>query len=119
MRLAILLLTALPACAQIDEARELAAIRKTEHSFTEGARHEIGFWQMAPFNYDRFTGTDYERALGLLREFERDLPKIGMPTSEYTLALAWNCGITKLARREIPDSAVRYARRVRKEYLSR
>ena len=118
MRLALLLLLAIPIRAQVDLPAELAAIRKTEHSFTIGARGEQGFWQMTRANVAHYGGCGYDEAMALMQDNARARPRIGMPVNPYTLALAWCLGIPKLDARRISPAAVRYARRVREAYFS-
>jgi hypothetical protein len=116
-RALLLLLTVLPACAQIDEARLLAAIRQTEDSYTVGQRGEIGPYQMTPANVAHYGGSGYDAAMALLRDNATALPRIGMPVSEWTCALAWCEGITRLEHRQISNRAVTYAKKVRAAYF--
>ena len=100
---------------QIDAARELAAIAQVEtggNAAAVGRAGETLAVQMTPAMYRHYHGD----AAAALRDIEASLPRIGMPVSPYTVALAWNCGLTKLSRRQISDSAADYARRVKAIY---
>jgi hypothetical protein len=115
IRLAILLLLAVSCRAQIDEARELAAIASVEtgdHPEAVGSCGETGPVQLTPAMRAACHGDPF----WLLADNRKRLAAIGLPDNPYVEALCWRLGITKLARREIPDSAVRYARRVRAAY---
>ena len=116
--LLMLLAIATTATAQVDHPKALRALAETEHSAGQiGSAGETGPWQLTPANRARFRGTARAQAEQLLEEFERDLPRIGMPVSPYTIGLAWKLGITNLEHRQISTAAVRYARRMRAAYL--
>ena len=60
----------------------------------------------------------YGTPLAMLRDLESQLPLAGMPVSEYTLAMAWHLGITKIRSRAITEADAYYARRVSATYQS-
>ena len=116
MRWIIFILLALPACAQVDEARLLRAIALVESNGNPaavGAHGERGECQMMSA-MRRHYGTPEV----MLRDLERQLPRAGMPVSEYTLALAFHCGMTRIRQRRITDADADYAQRVRAIYIS-
>jgi hypothetical protein len=104
--------------AKIDDAAMLHALAAVETGCKPGAvgrKGERGEVQMMPAMRLACHGDPY----WLLADNRKRLAAIGMPDNPYVEALAWKLGITKLARREIPQSAVDYARRVRTEYLKK
>jgi hypothetical protein len=109
-RLALLFLSACPLFG-IDEARLLMAIAYVEtgnNPAAIGHAGERGEVQMLPA-MRRHYGTP----LAMLRDLERQLPRAGMDgTSEYQVALAWHCGITRIRHRAITEADADYARRV-------
>jgi len=114
--LILFLLLAPRLVSQVDEARLLRAISAVESNCNPaavGSHGERGAEQMLPA-MRRHYGTP----MAMLHDLERQLPRIGIDPTPYTLALGYHLGITKLARREIPDSAVAYAQRVRAIYIS-
>ena len=111
MRLALMLLLALPLHAQIDESRLLWAIGQIESGGNPSAVGQAG--ETLPQQMTPAMRRHYGTPLAMLRDLERQLPAAGMPVSEYTLALAWHCGMRRVARRCLTKADADYAERVR------
>ena len=105
-----MLLLALPLHAQIDESRLLWAIGQVESGGNTAAIGQAG--ETLPQQMTPAMRRHYGTPLAMLRDLERQLPAAGMPVSEYTLALAWHCGITRIRHRAITEADADYARRV-------
>lgn len=52
-------------------------------------------------------------AIAHVHWIREQLPLIGMPVNSYTIALCWNAGVTRIARREISDRNADFADRAR------
>jgi len=92
--------------------RAIASVETGAHPEAVGSCGETGAVQLTPAMRAACHGDPFWLLAG---QQEAAGGKSGLPDNPYVEHFV-GLGITKLARREIPDSAVRYARRVRAAY---
>ena len=127
-----LLLTA-PLLAEVSPDRIAHCLVRREgwdgHSI--GPSDERGRYQFTPATWFRFSHrplfwassgrqdclAEQDRvARRVISEIITRLPKLGMPVSPFTIALAWNMGLGAIARRDITNRAAAFAGDVQNLY---
>jgi hypothetical protein len=122
-----------PAYPEVDDDLLLEAIRRVEHT----ARHQVGragerseyqfipaVWRQhskfpiwrASSNKPECVAEQQRVARAHLSWIRVAMPRIGLSTTPYTLALVWNAGIGRVSRHETSLAQQDYANRVNNTY---